>query len=100
MSTPLAAADTLRGAAPDTSGPAGVARASWREIIALLRLAVFMRVDGASIVGRESTIALLGFISLAAWIVVDPLIHSRGRVLLDAPRARLHLRGVFALAGS
>ncbi len=47
---------------------------------AVLRLALFLRVDGREITGRESTILLLAAIALATWIVVDPLMHSRDLV--------------------
>jgi hypothetical protein len=47
------------------------------EIVALLRLASFMKVDGRDIAGRDLTIALLAVTALTAWIVVDPLLHSR-----------------------
>lgn len=48
-----------------------------REILALLRIAFLVEVDGRDIVGRESTIALLSALALAAWITIDPLLHSR-----------------------
>lgn len=71
MSTPLAV---------EGIGFSGNTRASLRELWALVRLALFLRVDGADITGRETTIALLSAILLGAWIVLDPLLHSRDLV--------------------
>jgi hypothetical protein len=72
LSTPFAAAAGL--------APAHAARAAFRELAAVLRLALFLRVDGREIVGRESTILLLTGLSLGTWIAVDPLMHSRDLV--------------------
>ncbi|HUQ10323.1 MAG TPA: C13 family peptidase [Steroidobacteraceae bacterium] len=69
MNTPLAAIEGI-------GAPRG-ARVPVREVFALLRLAFFMKVDGRDIVGRDSTIALLSVTALAAWILLDPLLHSR-----------------------
>jgi hypothetical protein len=47
-----------------------------RELLALLRIVFLQRVDGRDITGRESTIAVLAAGAMAAWITVDPLLHS------------------------
>lgn len=60
--------------------PSGAARTAWREITAILKLALFLRVDGRDIVGRESTILVLAGFALATWVVIDPLMHSRDLV--------------------
>ena len=71
MSTPIAV---------EGIGFSSSARASLRELGALARLALFLRVDGADITGRDATIALLAFVTLAVWIIADPLLHSRDLV--------------------
>lgn len=100
MSTPIAAADPLRGVESNAADHAGAGVATWREIIALLRLATFLRVDGADITGRELTIALLGLMTLTVWIVVDPLVHSRDLVFtwFALPDLACVVAGVFGLA--
>ena len=40
------------------------------EVLAVLRLAFTMRLDAASVVGRDATIALLGAVALAVWVVL------------------------------
>ena len=71
MSTPLAV---------EGIGFPGSARAILRELMALVRLALFLRVDGSEITGRDATIALLAGLTLSAWIIADPLLHSRDLV--------------------
>lgn len=70
------------------------------EITALARLAAFLRVEGAHITGRESTIAVLGLIALGAWIIVDPLVHTREMVFswYAIPDLACIAAGVFTLA--
>ena len=91
MSTPLAV---------EGLGTSGAARSGWREFIALLRLAAFLPVDGQDIAGRDSTIFLLAAFMLAAWIGVDPLLHSRDLVFHwpALPDLVCVGAGVFALA--
>lgn len=91
MSTPLAI---------ESIGFSGTARATLRELGALLRLALFLRVDGAEITGRESTIALLAAVLLGAWVVLDPLLHSRNLVFswYAIPDLGWVVVGTFALA--
>lgn len=62
------------------SARSGAAPGIWREVTAILRLALFLRVDGREIAGRESTILLLAGLALATWVVIDPLMHSRDLV--------------------
>lgn len=75
-------------------------RASLRELLALLRLALFLRVEGADFQGREMTIALLAGALLAAWILIDPLLHSRDLVFswYAVPNAGWVALGTVALA--
>jgi hypothetical protein len=40
------------------------------EVLAVLRLALTMRLDASRLVGRDATIALLGAASLAVWIIL------------------------------
>lgn len=68
MSTPFAAADF---------GLSGAARATSRELLAVLRLALFLPADGRDVAGRESAIVAMLAGALAAWIAIDPLLHSR-----------------------
>lgn len=99
MPTTVAATQAIRSTAPEAAVDGGTG-SSWREIVALARLAAFLRVDGNEIVGRESTIALLGFIALTAWIVVDPLVHTRELVFSwhAIPDLICIIAGVFTLA--
>jgi hypothetical protein len=69
LNTPLVAVEGI--------AVSDVARPAWREMLALLRLATFLRVDGRDIQGRGSTLAMLAGAWLAAWIIADPLLHSR-----------------------
>lgn len=80
LSTPLAAGADAGPSIVARATWREAARATWREAAAVLRLALFLRVDGREIVGRESTLLLLGGIALATWIAVDPLMHSRDLV--------------------
>ena len=81
-------------------GLPGAARGALREVLALLRLATFQRVNGDEIQGRESVIALLGGIALAVWIVLEPLLLSRDLVFswYAIPDLACFGAGVFALA--
>ena len=92
MNTPLVTVDGI--------GPSTTARSPVRELLALLRLALFLRVDGREIPGREPTIALLAGIALAAWITVDPLLHSRELVFtwLAVPDLTAIMAGLLGLA--
>lgn len=69
-----------RGRAWNAGDALDAAGATWRELLALLRIAAFRRVAAVEIVGRESTLVTLAAIALAAWIAVDPLVHSREMV--------------------
>jgi hypothetical protein len=57
-------------------------------------------VDGRDITGRESTLILLGGLSLLAWIAVDPLLHARELVFswYALPDLAFVAAGVFLLA--
>jgi hypothetical protein len=69
LNTPLVAVEGIE--------VTGTARPAWREMLALLRLATFLRVNGRDIQGRGATITMLSGAWLAAWIIADPLLHSR-----------------------
>src|SRR5512134_888263 len=90
LSTPLVASDTSRFLAP-----------AWvRELLALLRIACFLRVDGRDVSGHAITLAVLGGLSLLAWIAADPLLHSRELVFswLGIPDLVFVAAAVFLLA--
>lgn len=50
---------------------------AWRELLTLIRLALFQRVDPHLLPGREATIALLGAGLLALWVFIEPLLRER-----------------------
>jgi hypothetical protein len=81
-------------------GLTSAARGVLREVLVLLRLATFQRVPGDEIQGRESVIALLCGVALAAWIVLEPLLLSRDLVFswYAIPDLVCFGAGVFALA--
>jgi hypothetical protein len=76
------------------------ASAPVREIATLLRLALFLKVDGRDIAGRDSTIASLSVLALVTWIIVDPLVHSRELVFswYAVPDVACVAAGLLALA--
>jgi hypothetical protein len=90
LSTPLVASHSSRFLAP-----------TWaRELLALLRIACFLRIDSRDIFGRASTVAVLGGLALIAWIAADPLLHSRDLVFnwLAVPDLVFVAAGAFLLA--
>jgi hypothetical protein len=97
LSAPLATASPIASSSIAQPG----ARPSFlTELLALLGLACFLPVNGAHIQGRESTITVLALLALIAWIVVDPLLHSRDLVFswLAVPDVACVALGVLALA--
>jgi hypothetical protein len=64
------------------------------EVLAVLRLAFTMRLDARRLVGRDSTIALLGAAALAVWATMDWL-KANGPVRPEASG----LPGIVAFAG-
>jgi hypothetical protein len=67
---------------------------------ALVRLALFLPVDGRRIQGRDATIALLGVSLLGFWIVVEPLLRDRALAFspYSLPDLTLIALGALALA--
>lgn len=81
-------------------GFSNAARATVRELVALARLALMLRVDGAEITGRDATIALLAGVALVVWTALDPLLHSRDLVFswYAIPNLAFFAFGALALA--
>jgi hypothetical protein len=71
-----------------------------RELLAVVRLALFLPLDARDINGRESTVLILGALALAVWIAIDPLLHSRDMVFswYAVPNLTLVAAGVVALS--